>query len=932
MHVPERREQMRFRLLLTALVVATVLIGFALPGMAGWQTLETDNFYIHFPAGSEALAEHIAELAERIHVDLTERLQHFPSQKTHVVLSDRSDVANAFASPMLYNHIELQTVFPSSSVSYLTGFGFAYDDWLELVFLHEYAHILHMDMRPAVSRALMTVFGRVPYLSFPVVLSPPFVIEGLAVLLESELTGGRGGGAYYDMFLRTAALADALPEIDQVIGSYQRSEWQPTGDIYLYGYAFLDWFEKKYGEAAIHQINEMLLVSPERFGAAVEKVAEMPLDQVWWRWQQDTKRRYMEQVEALAAQPFSETTPLDTVGEYALLPAMDPSTQYVAFIVGGNVNPALRLYDREVASEIHVASLQGILTGSLAWHPEGNRIAVARIVPKSPYSHTQLAEVDVKNGRIRNLAGTQRGFAPSYSPEGDRLVYIARDGSETELRLYALSTGEQVTLFRQPGIQLLDAAWSPDGRYVALAFWQNYGGSGIALLDLVRSEWMPLFGGDGTYLAPAWSPDGRYLLFSSDRTGVFNLYRYDTQQDVIQRMSHTQTGLFNPQWLSDTLWLAVEYTADGYRLVEVRVAEFERFERAPWSVASSGPSSNGQAAVHAANDTATGYQQIRPYSAWPTLLPKYWWPLLQESGGETRLGAQTSGRDVLGRTAYSAEATVGLRTGRLSYRFELEHALGESPYAVFGSVLDLDVQVGGSGQWRDRTVLSAGISRRGGTSSSSHLLWLQGVRIAEKPQGADGELQTGHALGIGWSYVGQGGKLGIRSARTAGLSVQVPIEAPDRWQAVYQQIDQITGQTDHRGLQLALSLGLSGAPKAHALGGETGIFSLRGYDYGKVAGSLAARAAIEGRWQIWRWERGFGDRPIFLRDISFHPFAEVGYVLNRGDEQGMVGLSVGAEIGLRLSLGYRMSETDWRFGVAYGVGEPGPRLYLRIVT
>ena len=929
MLVPERRGQKRLRWLLATIVLMTALIGFALPGRAEWKTLETDHFYIHFPAGDEAQAWHIAELAERIHVELTERLQHQPSQKTHVVLRDRADAANAFASPSLYNHIELQTVFPSSSASYLTGFGFTFHDWYELLFRHEYTHVLHMDMRPAVSRVLMTIFGRVPYLTYPMALSPPLVIEGLAVLMESELPGGRGGGSYYDMFLRTAVLADALPELDQVIGHYQRSDWQPGGDPYLYGYAFLDWLEKTYGEAAIHQINDMLLVSPERFGAAVEEIAEMPLDQVWWRWQQDTKRRYMKQVESLAAQPFSETTPIETAGEYALLPAVDPAMQRVAFVVGGNVNPALRIYDRALESEVHVAALQGILTGSLAWHPEGSRVVVSRLTPKAASSHTQLAEVDVKRGDMRNLPGTERGFAPSYSPEGDRLVYIARDGGETELRLYVLATGEQAVLFRQPGVQLLDAAWSPDGRSIALAVWQEHNGSGIALFDLARSELVPLFGGDGTYLAPAWSPDGRYLLFASDRTGVFNLYRYDMERDEIHRMSHTATGLFHPQWLSKTLWLAVEYTAEGYRLVEVEAAVVDRLARVPWHITPSGASGGSSAAVH--DDTADAYR-LRPYSAWPTLLPKYWWPVLQEAAGETRLGAVTAGRDILARTAYSAEVTVGLSTGSLGYRLEFERALGESGFALFGSAQDIDVQVGPSGSWQDRTVLSFGISRRGGTSASSHLIWLQGIRVVERPQNASGEPRTGHAIGGGWSYAGQGGKLGIRLTRTAGLSVQVPIEAPDRWQAVYQQIDQIAGQTDRRGLQLALSLGLSGAPQAHALGGETGIFSLRGYDYGTVAGSLAARAAIEGRLQIWRWERGFGDRPIFLRDVSFHPFVEVGYALNRGDEQGLVGLSVGAEIGLRLSLGYGISETDWRIGVAYGVGEPGPRLYLRVVA
>jgi hypothetical protein len=47
------------------------------------------------------------------------------------------------------------------------------------------------------------------------------------------------------------------------------------------------------------------------------------------------------------------------------------------------------------------------------------------------------------------------------------------------------------------------------------------------------------------------------------------------------------------------------------------------------------------------------------YSPWESLLPRYWYPIVEDAPARgTRLGAQTSGSDVVGRHAYAAYAAV----------------------------------------------------------------------------------------------------------------------------------------------------------------------------------------------------------------------------------------------------------------------------------
>ena len=105
-----------------------------------WKTLRTEHFNITFHEGEEALAEALASTAERVHILLTEDMDYTPNRATEVVLVDHTDVANGYAQTLPVNTIVIFVTAPTESSS----LGL-YEDWLEAIFTHEYAHILHLD-------------------------------------------------------------------------------------------------------------------------------------------------------------------------------------------------------------------------------------------------------------------------------------------------------------------------------------------------------------------------------------------------------------------------------------------------------------------------------------------------------------------------------------------------------------------------------------------------------------------------------------------------------------------------------------------------------------------------------------------------------------------------------------------------------------------
>jgi hypothetical protein len=118
-----------------------------------FRTLETEHFRIHFHQGEDHLAARLAAIAEETWQAL-KPLSPRPPLLTHVVLVDQSDLANAFAAALPRDAVVIYSVWPAGSEFLKT------DDWLEIAFVHEFTHILHLDRSEGWARVVRAVLGR----------------------------------------------------------------------------------------------------------------------------------------------------------------------------------------------------------------------------------------------------------------------------------------------------------------------------------------------------------------------------------------------------------------------------------------------------------------------------------------------------------------------------------------------------------------------------------------------------------------------------------------------------------------------------------------------------------------------------------------------------------------------------------------------------
>src|SRR5688572_14972826 len=104
-----------------------------------FRTIAAGRVDIYFHQREEALAARLANIVRDVVPEIDRRLGA-PRARVRVVLVDQTDVSNGWATVVPYNLIEIAAVPPVGA----SEIGNT-DDWLRLVFTHEYTHVVHLE-------------------------------------------------------------------------------------------------------------------------------------------------------------------------------------------------------------------------------------------------------------------------------------------------------------------------------------------------------------------------------------------------------------------------------------------------------------------------------------------------------------------------------------------------------------------------------------------------------------------------------------------------------------------------------------------------------------------------------------------------------------------------------------------------------------------
>jgi hypothetical protein len=925
---------------------------------AKYRTFETPHFILTFEIGLEDYAQRAAVRAEAAHTLLARAYGSTPRGKIRLVIVDQGDMFNGAATPSPTNRVIAFAHTP------IEGELFYTDDPIELLVTHELAHIFHLDEARRGWSALRRVFGRTE-LTFPHLFDGSYLIEGLATFYESRLTdGGRVRGVRFPETLRAAMLETKGPKLDEA--EFDPGAW-PLDRHYVFGSLFLDHLADQYGSQtppawmARRAGSFRSIVSR---GAGVgELFGGNSLSQEWNDWIATERDEALRLRDRLRADPpgLAETTRVCEFAHYTAFPRVSPDGSAVAFLATDEGRRPLGLYvaDLPACNARRIARVN--TPHAFAWSRDGRSIIFSQLdLVDNAREFGDLYRVEIASGAITRMTTSSRLTSPDVHPSGRTIVAVQYDDDRSRLVTVDVDSGKIAPLTEfSTAIAWGPARWSPDGTRLAAVRFTRGASLDLVLLSADGRLLQPLTDDRALEGVPEWdagAPAGiRRLFFTSDRTGVRELYGLELEGDANPRLyltARVATGLHEVAVIptrrasSDTTTpgttpdrtaiVAIVTHADGRHLEHLEI------DRTAWIAA---PASAAEYAQRPSEPEAPPVREdptsTTSYAPARDLFPTGWSPVFEtvEELGPFA-GAATGGVDVIGRHTWQASGAYGpdgraiasanyayrrfrhavlfgqiASTWRLEQRIESDAGellrLERKRSAVVGVVLPWE-------RLRRTTLFSANLELEDRHRENAGDV---GAVSAAAPIQQDPTLAGG---GLGMRF--GNAQAGLRSISVQdGVRMSASIDylkatTGDRWRSgwdaaatVYRSFPSwttagrpvlaVTARIAEQRGPAAGRLTAGGVGTTSVLNAGNSDFEVRGYPPGLVAANALWSARAEMRLPIARVSRGLGALPLYLRGLSGSWFVDSAGAASQVDRLGSPQLlSTGAELSSDITL------------------------------
>ena len=271
-----------------------------------------------------------------------------------------------------------------------------------------------------------------------------------------------------------------------------------------------------------------------------------------------------------AGRHWPKTLKLWTVGtrqNFATFQVQKGPTNSVAFLPDGTkLAWGGRLWDVETRQQLDILQNNGL--ADVTFSPDGKVLAGTdrRIFPRTsvndPPMHEGVVKLyDVTTGQVLNTfiatrrtklrEPRERVTSIAFSPDSTKIA----SGAGHDVKLWEVSTGENIATFQGQEGRIESVMFSPDGTKLAVG-----AAEGVKLLNILTGEHIDLLGAMWN-LSVAFSPDGKMLATASG-TGV-RLWEVSTGKSLTALQRHPRVVnavVFSPDGLTlaSTSWSGAE--------------------------------------------------------------------------------------------------------------------------------------------------------------------------------------------------------------------------------------------------------------------------------------------------------------------------------------------------------------------------------------
>ncbi|MCK4537743.1 MAG: PD40 domain-containing protein [Candidatus Krumholzibacteria bacterium] len=530
-----------------------------------WSILTTPHFDIHFSEGYRDLAARTAVILEygygKLSGDFDHQLKwripviiygsHTDFQQTNTTWQLLPEGVQAFAEP---SRRRMVLHFSGSNVDF------------SHTAIHELVHIFQFDI--IYGNLLRSVFSRSFLFRIPL-----WFAEGMA---EYYSIGGMDDEC--EMFMRDGTIFDYLPFDLAYAGGYMN---------YKAGQSAIDYICRTYGNEKIVELMDQLRYQ-RSLEIALQNSIGLTTQQLTQDWKKDLRKRYWPVYAGKEEPDFFGRQLTDHMKKHHYMnskPVFSPDGRNIVFYSDRSGLQGIYLMNSltgEVTGKLLSSSMSSefeyirTLKSSLSWSPDGKSIV---FVAKSD-GKDKLFIMKVPGGEILKKIELPLDFFfnPSWSPIGESIAIVGTIDGQTDIYVYNI--GKQSLLRVTDDLEDEKyLSWFPGGTRIAYTRFPqvavqhgfNQGDDGnprltgvdftsmrnlldvtgdIWSIDLDSGEKELLIATPGNDESPLIISDGKEIIFTSDETGVSNLYRGSLEVGSYYRFTDVPGGIFNPSYSS----------------------------------------------------------------------------------------------------------------------------------------------------------------------------------------------------------------------------------------------------------------------------------------------------------------------------------------------------------------------------------------------
>lgn len=497
------------------------------PGRLRWQYIDTDNFRVIYPEGSDSLARVYGYQLEKYKIPVSRSTGYIAGQgdgklMPAVLHTHNTANGNVAWAPKRMDMYTIPSAYDSEPMP-----------WPVMLSVHEGRHVTQMQFGMTnAHKPFKYIFGEMWNILASLVYPGMYFIEGDAVCAETALTkSGRGRTADFLNYYRVAFDQGDWRKWERWLYGSQRYY---TPDYYSLGYMYL---------AGFRYIYDYPEIMKEAYGNASRKVFDLSpvqtiVNDVSGRKWKDTFTEICDTMQGIWSRNAEMRAPFINMERVSKEPEL--YTEYSdAVMVGNHIyaikkgflnNPSLVTMDSEgneifICNFAHETSRLEYKDGKLYW---------TETTPDPRWSlkvDSRVRYMELWNNRKRNLTDKERLlFNPSF--HGDSLAvvrYYNEGGSAICIRE---EDGKIKELHAPDSLQLMETGWADGQLYVTAISPDGYG---VYSYD---GRWKTIIEPQPVKIKDFHGSGKDFLMFTCDRTGVNELYHlYPATGTLIQKTS-----------------------------------------------------------------------------------------------------------------------------------------------------------------------------------------------------------------------------------------------------------------------------------------------------------------------------------------------------------------------------------------------------------